>query len=136
MAAELEAIRKAEHRTRSELLREAIRRYIAGDAELVICCDYVKAGDHTGGQIKMTGAIDKPLVKEESTLVTEGAKDAFKLRMENPDSRYGSALAGIRRSEASSSENAGYERRLSSPPTRSVKIGATAHVSATSARLL
>ena len=29
MAAELEEIRKKEHRTRSELLREALRRYIA-----------------------------------------------------------------------------------------------------------
>jgi len=29
MAAELEAIRKKEHRTRSELLREALRRYAA-----------------------------------------------------------------------------------------------------------
>ncbi|OYV63523.1 MAG: hypothetical protein B7X03_01250 [Parcubacteria group bacterium 21-58-10] len=29
MAAELEEIRKKEHRTRSELIREALRRYIA-----------------------------------------------------------------------------------------------------------
>jgi len=33
MAAELEAIRKKEHRTRSELLREALRRYIAATSE-------------------------------------------------------------------------------------------------------
>lgn len=30
MAAQIEEIRKKEHRTRSELLREALRRYIAG----------------------------------------------------------------------------------------------------------
>lgn len=29
MAAELEEIRKKEHRTRSELIREALRRYVA-----------------------------------------------------------------------------------------------------------
>lgn len=29
MAAELEEIRKKEHRTRSELLREALRRYVS-----------------------------------------------------------------------------------------------------------
>ena len=55
---------------------------VNGDAELVICCDYVRAGDQTGGQIKMVGAIDNPTIKEEITLVTEGGKDAFKLRME------------------------------------------------------
>jgi len=55
---------------------------VNGDAELVVCCDYVKAGDQTGGQIKMSGAIDSPPIKDEITLVTEGGKDAFKLRME------------------------------------------------------
>lgn len=34
MAAELEAIRKKEHRTRSELIREALRRYIRAAPEL------------------------------------------------------------------------------------------------------
>ncbi len=33
---------------------------VNGDAELVICCDYIKAGDQTGGQIKAIGAIDSP----------------------------------------------------------------------------
>ena len=55
---------------------------VNGDAELVICCDYVKAGDQTGGQIKATGAIDNVAIKDEITAVTEGGKDAFKLRME------------------------------------------------------
>ncbi len=31
MAAELEELRKKEHRTRSELLREALRRYISAE---------------------------------------------------------------------------------------------------------
>jgi chromosome segregation protein len=55
---------------------------VNGDAELVICCDYVRAGDQTGGQITMTGAIDNMSVRDEITAVTEGGKEAFKLRME------------------------------------------------------
>ncbi len=55
---------------------------VNGDAELVICCDYVKAGDQTGGRIKDAGAIDKVQIKDEITTVTEGGKDAFKLRKE------------------------------------------------------
>jgi len=53
-----------------------------GDAELVICCDYIKAGDQTGGQIKATGAIDNLAIKDEITTVTEGGREAFKLRKE------------------------------------------------------
>ena len=55
---------------------------VTGDAGLVICCDYVRAGDQTGGQIKAMGAIDNPGIKDEITLVTEGGKEAFKLRKE------------------------------------------------------
>jgi len=55
---------------------------VNGDAELVICCDYVRAGDQTGGEIKAAGAIDNMVIKEEITAVTEGGKSAFKLRME------------------------------------------------------
>lgn len=55
---------------------------VNGDAELVVCCDYVKAGDQTGGQIKCTGAIDIAIIKDEITIVTEGGKEAFKLRMD------------------------------------------------------
>ncbi|MBP7797368.1 MAG: AAA family ATPase [Thermoanaerobaculaceae bacterium] len=55
---------------------------VNGDAELVVCCDYVKAGDQTGGQIKAAGAIDNIAIRDEITAVTEGGKDAFKLRME------------------------------------------------------
>ncbi|MBI5374201.1 MAG: AAA family ATPase [Candidatus Schekmanbacteria bacterium] len=54
---------------------------VNGDAELVICCDYIKAGDQTGGQIKCVGAIDNEKIKEEITTVTEGGEEAFKLRM-------------------------------------------------------
>lgn len=57
-----------------------------GDAELVVCCDYVKAGDQTGGQITAQGAIDNVKnnvkIREEITVVTEGGKQAFKLRMD------------------------------------------------------
>jgi chromosome segregation protein len=55
---------------------------VNGDAELVICCDYIRAGDQTGGRIQVAGAIDNAGIKEEITAVTEGGKDAFKLRME------------------------------------------------------
>jgi chromosome segregation protein len=55
---------------------------VNGDSELVVCCDYVKAGDQTGGQIKCAGAIDNETIKEEITTVTEGGKLAFKLRMD------------------------------------------------------
>ena len=55
---------------------------VNGDAELVICCDYVRAGDQTGGQIKAVGAIDNVGIKDEIVAVTEGGEEAFKLRME------------------------------------------------------
>lgn len=55
---------------------------VNGDAELVICCDYVRAGDQTGGQVKRTGAIDTQDVRADITSVTEGGEKAFKLRKE------------------------------------------------------
>lgn len=55
---------------------------VNGDAELVACCDYIKAGDQTRGGIKTVGAIDRNEIKEEIILVTEGGRDAFKLRMD------------------------------------------------------
>ncbi|HEY1614672.1 MAG TPA: AAA family ATPase [Rhizomicrobium sp.] len=55
---------------------------VNGDAELVVCCDYVKAGDQTGGRIKLAGAIDKKTIRDEITAVTEGGERAFKLRKE------------------------------------------------------
>jgi chromosome segregation protein len=55
---------------------------VNGDAELVVCFDYRKAGDHSGGTIKLQGAIDIPKVKERITLIMEGGEKAFKLRKE------------------------------------------------------
>jgi len=54
---------------------------VNGDAELVICCDYIESGDQTRGNIKATGAIDNRAIKDEITLVTEGGRQAFELRM-------------------------------------------------------
>ena len=55
---------------------------VNGDAELVVCCDYVSAGDHSAGRIKLEGAIDMPSVRDEITLVMEGGERAFRLRKE------------------------------------------------------
>lgn len=53
---------------------------VNGDADLVICCDYRTAGDHSGGRIKNVGAIDIDEIKKEITIVMEGGRDAFRLR--------------------------------------------------------
>jgi type III restriction enzyme len=55
---------------------------VNGDADLVVCCDYRTAGDHSGGQIKLSGAIDMEEIKREITVVMEGGRDAFRLRKE------------------------------------------------------
>lgn len=55
---------------------------VNGDAELVVCCDYRAAGDQSGGQIKLRGAIDIPEVRKEITVVMEGGERAFRLRKE------------------------------------------------------
>jgi type III restriction enzyme len=55
---------------------------VNGDADLVICCDYRTAGDHSGGRIKCAGAIDIDEIKKEITVVMEGGRDAFRLRKE------------------------------------------------------
>ncbi len=55
---------------------------VNGDAELVICCDYRKAGEQSSGHIKFEGAIDIPEVRNEITQVMEGGIEAFKLRKE------------------------------------------------------
>jgi type III restriction enzyme len=55
---------------------------VNGDAELVICCDYVRSGDQTGGKVKNVGAIDTREVRADITAVTEGGEKAFKLRKE------------------------------------------------------
>jgi chromosome segregation protein len=55
---------------------------VNGDAELVVCCDYREAGDHSAGEIKLEGAIDIPGVRNEITVVMEGGEKAFRLRKE------------------------------------------------------
>ncbi len=58
---------------------------VNGDAELVVACDYRKAGDQSGGKISLQGAIDVPGLRDEITKVMEGGEKAFRLRKE----RYG-----------------------------------------------
>jgi len=58
---------------------------VNGDAELVVTCDYRRAGDQSGGKINQQGAIDIPAVRNEITKVMEGGERAFRLRKE----RYG-----------------------------------------------
>ncbi len=53
---------------------------VNGDAELVICCDYRTSATESGGQIKLTGAIDVPEINHEIADVMEGGVEAFKLR--------------------------------------------------------
>ncbi len=55
---------------------------VNGDAELVAWCDYRVTGDHSGGQIKETGAIDIPVICGAIKQVMEGGESAFKLRKE------------------------------------------------------
>lgn len=55
---------------------------VNGDADLVVCCDYLTAGDQSGGEIKCQGAIDVQEINSEITNVMEGGKDAFRLRQE------------------------------------------------------
>lgn len=40
---------------------------VNGDAELVVACDYRKAGDQSGGRVKLEGAIDIPAMRDEIT---------------------------------------------------------------------
>jgi len=55
---------------------------VNGDAELVVCCDYRKAGDQSVGTIKIQGAIDVDQVRNEIATVMEGGREAFTLRKE------------------------------------------------------
>jgi len=78
----VEQIWKAKSRRQLIFASHSANFVVNGDAELVICCDYVRVGDQTGGKIKAEGAIDNFAIKDEITAVTEGGKQAFKLRME------------------------------------------------------
>ncbi len=53
---------------------------VNGDADLIVCCDYRKAGDQTLGEIKYQGAIDVGPINKEITKVMEGGREAFELR--------------------------------------------------------
>jgi type III restriction enzyme len=55
---------------------------VNGDAELVVWCDYRKAGDQSLGKIAGEGAIDVPEVRDAIKRVMEGGEAAFKLRKE------------------------------------------------------
>jgi type III restriction enzyme len=55
---------------------------VNGDADLVICCDYRRAGDQSGGRLKCQGAIDVAVMRREITSVMEGGQTAFRLRKE------------------------------------------------------
>lgn len=55
---------------------------VNGDADLVVCCDYRRSSDQSGGTIKVQGAIDIPEVRDEITSVMEGGERAFRLRKE------------------------------------------------------
>lgn len=72
----------AKHRRQLIFSSHNANLVVNGDAELVICFDYRKAGDHSGGKIKLQGAIDIPKVSKEITQVMEGGEKAFRLRKE------------------------------------------------------
>lgn len=55
---------------------------VNGDADLVLVCAYVNAGDQSAGHIKEQGAIDVAAVRHEITSVMEGGEKAFRLRKE------------------------------------------------------
>ena len=55
---------------------------VNGDADLVLVCAYVNAGDQSAGHIKEQGAIDVAAVRSQITTVMEGGEKAFRLRKE------------------------------------------------------
>jgi chromosome segregation protein len=55
---------------------------VNGDAELVVWCDYRKAGDQSLGKIAGEGAIDVSDIRDAIKRVMEGGEAAFKLRKE------------------------------------------------------
>ena len=55
---------------------------VNGDADLVLVCAYVNAGDQSAGHIKEQGAIDVAAVRGQITSVMEGGEKAFRLRKE------------------------------------------------------
>lgn len=55
---------------------------VNGDADLVLVCAYLSAGDQSAGHIKEQGAIDVAAVRDQITSVMEGGEKAFRLRKE------------------------------------------------------
>ncbi len=55
---------------------------VNGDADLVLVCAYVNAGDQSAGHIMEQGAIDVAAVRDQITAVMEGGEKAFRLRKE------------------------------------------------------
>lgn len=55
---------------------------VNGDADLVLVCAYLNAGDQSAGHIKNQGAIDVAAVRDDITSVMEGGERAFRLRKE------------------------------------------------------
>ncbi|MEQ8656687.1 MAG: AAA family ATPase [Hyphomicrobiales bacterium] len=55
---------------------------VNGDAELVVWCDYRRAGSQSGGKIAGQGAIDIPDVNKAIRRIMEGGNTAFNLRRE------------------------------------------------------
>lgn len=53
---------------------------VNGDAELVVCFDYINPAETTKGHIKCQGAIDINMVKDAIKRVMEGGEKAFELR--------------------------------------------------------
>lgn len=78
----IEQIWKAKTRRQIIFASHNANFVVNGDAELVVCCDYIKAGDQTAGQIRCSGAIDNKTIRDEITSITEGGREAFKLRMD------------------------------------------------------
>lgn len=78
----IEQVWKAKSKRQLVFASHSANFVVNGDAELVVCCDYRKTDDQTKGMIKLAGAIDIEEIKDEITLVTEGGREAFKLRMD------------------------------------------------------
>jgi type III restriction enzyme len=76
----VEQVWAAKHRRQLIFSSHNANLVVNGDAELVICCDYRTAGDHSGGRVKIQGAIDIPAVRDVITDVMEGGEKAFRLR--------------------------------------------------------
>ena len=78
----VEDIRRAKAKRQILFTSHNANIVVNGDADLVICCDYRTAGDQSGGQIKLRGAIDMDSIRSEITKVLEGGREAFCLRQE------------------------------------------------------